>query len=79
MTRYPDFYSDFVGGSRVVVPVPEIGYNSDSEQYRSGYAHFKSFRLKTLALFTGFFGRWVELLPIFFWCYDYCSISYSLH
>ena len=38
----------------MVVPVPETGYNSDSKQYRSGYAHFTSFRLKTLALITGF-------------------------
>ena len=38
----------------MVVPVPEIGYNSDSEQYRSGYAHFKNFCLKTLTLITGF-------------------------
>ena len=43
LTGCPDFYSDFEGRSKVVVPVPEIGYNSDSEQYRSGYAHFKSF------------------------------------
>ena len=39
---------------KVVVLVPEIGYNSDSEQYRLGYVHFKSLRLKTLALITGF-------------------------
>ena len=54
MTGRPDFYSDFMGISRVVVAVPNIGNNSDSEQYRSGYAHFKSFHLKTLALITGF-------------------------
>ena len=54
MTGYPDFYFDFVGRSIVVVPVPKIGYNSDSEQYKSGYAHFKKIRLKTLALTTGF-------------------------
>ena len=38
----------------MVVLVPEIGYNSDTEQYRSSYAHFKKIRLKTLALITGF-------------------------
>ena len=38
----------------MVVPVLETGYNSDSEQYKSGYAYFKSFRLKTLALVMGF-------------------------
>ena len=43
-----------MGRSRVVVLVPEKGYNSDSEQYSLGYAHFKSFHLKTLALITGF-------------------------
>ena len=40
----------------MVVLVPETGYNSDSEKYKSGYAHFKSFLLKTLALITGFLG-----------------------
>ena len=44
--RLPDFYSKYVGRSRVVVSVLETGYNSDSEQYRSGYAHFKKIRLK---------------------------------
>ena len=38
----------------MVVPVPEIGYNSDYEQYRSGYARLKSFHLKTLALITSY-------------------------
>ena len=38
----------------MVVAVPNIGNNSDSEQSILGYAHFKSFRLKTLALITGF-------------------------
>ena len=38
----------------MVVLVLETGYNSDSEQYRSGFAHFKSFCLKTLARITSF-------------------------
>ena len=41
MTECPDFYSDFMGGSRVVVQVMETCYNSDSKQYKSIYADFK--------------------------------------
>ena len=60
----------------MVVVVPKIGYNSDSEQYRSGYAYFKSLRLKTVALITGFWALG-GISATFFWHCDYCSSSSS--
>ena len=76
LTECPDFYSDSMSRSRVVVIVLETGYNSDSDQSRSGYAHFKSFRLKTLALITGF-GALGGISTTFFWHCDYCISSSS--